>query len=44
MEFQKLGNPEQAVQNARAIDVQLSFEEIDFINKQPRALEPATAN
>ena len=27
-------NPEQAVQNARAIDVQLSFEEIDFINKQ----------
>jgi aryl-alcohol dehydrogenase-like predicted oxidoreductase len=27
-------NPEQAVQNAKAIDVQLSFEEVDFINKQ----------
>jgi len=36
-------NPEQAVQNAKAIDVQLSFEEIDFINKQLRALEPAVA-
>ena len=36
-------NPGQAVQNARAIDVRLSFEEIDFINKQLRALEPATA-
>ncbi|AWM34518.1 aldo/keto reductase [Hymenobacter nivis] len=31
-------NPEQAVQNARAIDLQLSFEEIDFINKQLQAL------
>jgi len=31
-------NPEQAVQNARAIDVQLSFEEIDFINKQLQTL------
>jgi len=27
-------NPEQAAQNARAIDVRLSFEEVDFINKQ----------
>ncbi|TPG62356.1 aldo/keto reductase [Hymenobacter nivis] len=36
-------NPEQAVQNARAIDVQLSFEEIDFINKQLRALAEAPA-
>ncbi len=36
-------NPEQAVQNAKAIDVQLSFEEIDFINKQLRALAPAAA-
>jgi len=27
-------NPEQATQNARAIDVRLSFEEVDFINKQ----------
>ncbi|MFD1468982.1 aldo/keto reductase [Hymenobacter caeli] len=36
-------NPEQAVQNARAIDVPLSFEEIDFIGKQLRALEPAAA-
>ena len=44
MEFHKLGNSEQAVQNARAIDVLLSFEEIDFINKQLRALEPAPAN
>ena len=26
-------NPEQAVQNAKAMDVQLSFEEVDFINK-----------
>ncbi|OGX90788.1 aldo/keto reductase [Hymenobacter coccineus] len=34
-------NPEQAVQNAKAIDVQLSFEEVDFINKQLRALAPA---
>jgi aryl-alcohol dehydrogenase-like predicted oxidoreductase len=32
-------NPEQAVQNAKAIDVQLSFEEIDFINKQLATLE-----
>ncbi len=35
--------PEQAVQNARAIDVPLSFEEIDFIDKQLRALEPVAA-
>ncbi len=34
--------PEQAVENARAIDVQLSFEEIDFIDKQLRALAPAS--
>ena len=34
-------NPEQAVQNARAIDLKLSFEEIDFINKQLRELTPA---
>ena len=34
-------NPEQAVQNARAIDLKLSFEEIDFINKQLRELAPA---
>jgi aryl-alcohol dehydrogenase-like predicted oxidoreductase len=27
-------NPEQAAQNAKAMDVQLSFEEVDFINKQ----------
>ena len=27
-------NPEQAAQNARAMDVKLSFEELDFINKQ----------
>jgi aryl-alcohol dehydrogenase-like predicted oxidoreductase len=27
-------NPEQATQNAKAIDVKLSFEEVDFINKQ----------
>ena len=27
-------NPEQATQNARAMDVKLSFEEVDFINKQ----------
>ncbi len=36
-------NPEQAVQNARAIDIKLSFEEIDFINKQLGALAPAAA-
>ena len=36
-------NPEQAVQNAKAIDVQLSFEEIDFINKQLATLEPTKA-
>ena len=34
-------NPEQAVQNAKAIDLQLSFEEIDFIDKQLRELMPA---
>jgi aryl-alcohol dehydrogenase-like predicted oxidoreductase len=27
-------NPEQATQNAKAMDVTLSFEEVDFINKQ----------
>ena len=31
-------NPEQAVQNARAIDLKLTFEEVDFINKQLRGL------
>ncbi len=35
-------NPEQAVQNARAIGLQLSFEEIDFVNKQLRTLTPVT--
>ena len=35
-------NPEQAVQNARTMDFQLTFEEIDFINKQLQALTPAT--
>ena len=34
-------NPEQAVQNARAMDFQLTFEEVDFINKQLTALQPA---
>ena len=32
-------NPEQAVQNAKAMDVQLSFEEVDFINKQLASLQ-----
>jgi aryl-alcohol dehydrogenase-like predicted oxidoreductase len=32
-------NPEQAVQNAKAMDVQLSFEEVDFINKQLAGLQ-----
>lgn len=32
-------NPEQAVQNARAMDFQLTFEEMDFINKQLKTLE-----
>jgi aryl-alcohol dehydrogenase-like predicted oxidoreductase len=36
-------NPEQAVQNARAMDFQLTFEEVDFINKQLRELQTATA-
>ena len=36
-------NPEQAVQNARAMDFQLTFEEVDFINKQLRELAPAAA-
>ena len=36
-------NPEQAVQNARAIDFQLTFEEVDFINKQLKPLELAVA-
>jgi aryl-alcohol dehydrogenase-like predicted oxidoreductase len=31
-------NPEQAVQNARAMHFQLTFEELDFINKQLAAL------
>ncbi|WP_035562548.1 aldo/keto reductase [Hymenobacter sp. IS2118] len=34
-------NPEQAVQNARAMSFQLTFEEIDFINKQLATLQPA---
>ena len=34
-------NPEQAVQNARAMDLQLSFEELEFINRQLRELTPA---
>ena len=34
-------NPEQAVQNARAMDFQLTFEEVDFINKQLRELAAA---
>ena len=34
-------NPEQAVQNARAMDLQLTFEEIDYINKQLKTLEVA---
>ena len=36
-------NPEQAVQNARAMDLHLTFEELDFINKQLKALQPAVA-
>jgi len=36
-------NPEQAVQNAKAIDVKLSFEEVDFINKQLAGLQLPTA-
>ena len=36
-------NPEQAVQNARAMDFQLTFEEVDFINKQLRGLELVAA-
>ncbi|OGX87219.1 aldo/keto reductase [Hymenobacter glacialis] len=32
-------NPEQAVQNARAMNFQLTFEEIDFINKQLAGLQ-----
>ena len=35
-------NPEQAVQNARAMDFKLTFEELDFINKQLKTLQPAT--
>jgi aryl-alcohol dehydrogenase-like predicted oxidoreductase len=34
-------NPEQAVQNARAMNFQLTFEELDFINKQLAALPTA---
>ena len=33
-------NPEQAVQNARAMDLRLTFEELDFINRQLRELAP----
>ncbi|MBF9236345.1 aldo/keto reductase [Hymenobacter sp. BT683] len=36
-------NPEQAVQNARAMDFKLTFEELDFINKQLAALQATTA-
>ena len=36
-------NPEQAVQNARAIDLNLTFEELDYVNKQLVALQSATA-
>ena len=36
-------NPEQAVQNARAMSFQLTFEEVDFINKQLRELALAGA-
>ena len=36
-------NPEQAVQNARAMDLHLTFEELDFINKQLKTLQAATA-
>ena len=36
-------NPEQAVQNARAIDLSLTFEELDYINKHLVALQSATA-
>ena len=32
-------NPEQAVQNAKTMDLQLSFEELDFINKQLASLQ-----
>ena len=34
-------NPEQAVQNAKAMDFKLTFEEVDFINKQLKSLEAA---
>ena len=36
-------NPEQAVQNARAMALQLTFEELLFINKQLALLQPAAA-
>ena len=36
-------NPEQAVQNARAMDLKLTFEELDFIKKQLALLESAAA-
>lgn len=36
-------NPEQAVQNARALDLQLSFEEMNFINQQLVGLAPTPA-
>ena len=36
-------NPEQAVQNARALDLKLTFEELDFIKKQLALLQSAAA-
>ena len=36
-------NPEQATQNAKASEVKLSFEEVDFINKQLQTLDLAKA-
>ena len=36
-------NPEQAVQNARTMNLKLTFEELDFIRKQLATLQPATA-
>ena len=32
-------SPEQAVQNAKTVDIRLSFEEVDFINKQLAGLQ-----
>ncbi|GAA3986312.1 aldo/keto reductase [Hymenobacter antarcticus] len=36
-------NPEQSVQNARAMELKLTFEELDFIRKQLAGLQSATA-